>query len=56
MTKTAVAEKISKDPIFASQPRAKTAIESFIAKCDEAIKAAAEGDKPADAPESGDGK
>lgn len=58
----ALAEKIAKDPIFASQARAKEAIESFIAKAEEAIKAAAEGedegedDKPADAPTTGDGK
>ena len=48
----ALAEKIAKDPIFAAQERAKQAIDSFIQKCDDAIKAAAEGDKPAD----GDGE
>lgn len=44
----ALAEKVAKDPIFSQQERAKQAIDSFIAKCDEALKAAAEGDKPAE--------
>ncbi|MDF1700455.1 MAG: thioredoxin family protein [Planctomycetota bacterium] len=36
----ALAEKVAKDPIFANEPRAKTAIDGFIAKCVAAIEAA----------------
>lgn len=51
----ALAEKIAKDPLFAAQPQAKQAIDSFIKKAEEAVKAAAEADKPADAPTTGGG-
>lgn len=48
----ALAMRVKADPALADNERAQSTIQGFIDKCEEAIKAAAEGDKP----EEGDGE